>query len=60
MKWIALATTFLLSMALAGLGLETDLRKLLAKGLTPLLLGAASAVFIASLSLALIMGLGLS
>ncbi|HKT16675.1 MAG TPA: YeiH family protein [Stellaceae bacterium] len=60
MKWIALATTFLLSMALAGLGLETDLRKLLAKGLTPLLLGAASALFIASLSLALIAGLGLS
>ena len=59
MSWIALATTFLLSMALAGLGLETDLRKLLAKGLAPLALGAASALFIASLSLALIVGAGL-
>jgi uncharacterized integral membrane protein (TIGR00698 family) len=54
MSWIALATTFLLSMALAALGLETDIRKLLAKGISPLLLGGASAVFIASLSLILI------
>lgn len=56
MSWIALATTFLLSMALAALGLETDIRKLLAKGISPLLLGGASAVFIASLSLVLIKG----
>jgi uncharacterized integral membrane protein (TIGR00698 family) len=59
MSRIALVTTFLLSMALAGLGLETDLRKLLAKGLAPLALGAASALFIASLSLALILAAGL-
>ena len=56
MRWIALATSFLLSMALAALGLETDLRKLLAKGIAPLLLGGASALFIASLSLVLVKG----
>lgn len=56
LSWIALATSFFLSMALAALGLETDIRKLLAKGISPLLLGGASAVFIASLSLILIKG----
>lgn len=45
------ATTFLLSAALAAMGLETDFRKLKAKGLRPLLLGAGSWVFIASFSL---------
>ncbi len=54
MHWVVLGTTFLLSMALAALGLETDIRKLLAKGFLPLLLGGASAIFIASLSLVLI------
>ncbi len=47
------ATTFLLSVSLAAMGLETDLRKLYAKGLRPLLLGAASSLFIAGFSLAL-------
>ncbi|HEY0146224.1 MAG TPA: YeiH family protein [Methylovirgula sp.] len=47
-------TTFLLSMALAAMGLETDIRKLRAKGLRPLLLGLASFLFIASFSLALV------
>jgi uncharacterized integral membrane protein (TIGR00698 family) len=47
-------TTFLLTMALAAMGLETDLGKLQAKGLKPLLLGAASWLFIAGLSLALV------
>ncbi len=56
LHWIALSTTFLLSAALAALGLETDIRKLLAKGISPLLLGGASAVFIATLSLVLIKG----
>ena len=52
--WIATTTTFLLSAALAGLGLETSLKKLVAKGLSPIILGAASACFIATLSLVLI------
>ena len=47
-------TSFLLSMALAAMGLETDIRKLRAKGLRPLLLGFAASLFIAALSLALI------
>jgi uncharacterized integral membrane protein (TIGR00698 family) len=54
MSWIVLVTSFLLSVALAALGLETDIRKLLAKGIAPFLLGGASALFIASLSLVLI------
>jgi uncharacterized integral membrane protein (TIGR00698 family) len=48
------ATTFLLSVALAAMGLETDISKLRAKGLKPLMLGAASALFISGFSLALI------
>jgi len=58
MTWIALSTTLLLSIALAALGLETDIRKLVAKGVLPLLLGAASALFIATLSLILIKASG--
>jgi uncharacterized integral membrane protein (TIGR00698 family) len=53
-SWIVLATTFLLSMSLAAMGLETDIRKLRAKGLRPLLLGAASWLFIAGFSLMLV------
>lgn len=51
---IATLTTFLLSMALAAMGLETDIRKLKAKGLCPLVLGAAAACFIASFTLVLV------
>ncbi|CAH2600131.1 conserved inner membrane protein YeiH [Rhodovastum atsumiense] len=47
-------TTFLLTVALAAMGLETDLRKLRARGLRPLALGAASWLFISGFSLALI------
>ncbi|KZD22895.1 YeiH family protein [Tardiphaga robiniae] len=47
-------TTFLLTMALAAMGLETNIRKLRAKGLRPLLLGAAAFLFIASFSLMLV------
>ncbi|MBS0252952.1 MAG: YeiH family putative sulfate export transporter [Proteobacteria bacterium] len=47
-------TTFLLSVSLAAMGLETDIMKLKAKGLRPLLLGAASSLFIAGFSLGLI------
>ena len=52
--WIAAGTTFLLSVALAAMGLETDIRKLAAKGIRPALLGALAFLFIASFSLVLI------
>jgi len=51
---IILATTFLLSMALAAMGLETDLAKLRAEGIRPLLLGFAAFLFIAIFSLGLV------
>lgn len=47
-------TVFLLSLALAAMGLETDIAKLRARGLRPLLVGAFSWVFISGFSLALI------
>lgn len=52
--WIVPGTTFLLSLALAAMGLETDIRMLRAKGLRPLLLGALSWLFIAGFSLTLV------
>ena len=52
--WIVMATTFMLSMALAAMGLETDFRKLKAEGLKPLALAAMAWVFIALFSLALV------
>jgi uncharacterized integral membrane protein (TIGR00698 family) len=52
--WIATLTTFLLTIALAAMGLETDVRKLVAKGIRPALLGALAFLFIASFSLVLI------
>jgi uncharacterized integral membrane protein (TIGR00698 family) len=48
------ATTFLLTVALAAMGLETDIRKLRAKGARPLLVGAGSWLFISAFSLVLI------
>lgn len=51
-------TTFLLSVALAAMGLETDIRKLAAKGLRPALLGFAVFLFIAIFSLTLIKATG--
>lgn len=51
---IVTVTTVLLSMALAAMGLETDIRKLRAKGLRPLMLGAAASLFIAAFSLMLV------
>lgn len=53
-KDAALVTSILLSVALAAMGLETDIRKLAAKGLRPLLLGALSTGFIACFSLYLV------
>ncbi|HEY1735620.1 MAG TPA: YeiH family protein [Methylovirgula sp.] len=51
---IVMATTFLLSVALAAMGLETHIGKLRAKGLRPLLLGLISFLFIATFSLGLV------
>ena len=51
---IVAATTFLLTLALAAMGLSTDMRKLAPKGARPLALGALSSVFIAVLSLMLV------
>jgi len=56
--WIATVTTFLLSVALAAMGLETDIRKLAAKGLRPALLGVLAFLFIAGFSLTLIKLIG--
>ncbi len=56
--WIVVVTTFLLSVALAAMGLETDIRKLTAKGFRPALLGALAFLFIASFSLGLIKLIG--
>ena len=51
---IVTVTTILLTMALAAMGLETDIGKLRAKGLRPLMLGAAAFLFIATFSLLLV------
>ncbi len=51
---IVTVTTLLLSVALAAMGLETDIRKLAARGIRPALLGALAFLFIASFSLSLI------
>ncbi len=51
---IAAATTFLLSVALAAMGLETDIRKLRAKGIRPFILGLAATLFISGLSFIMI------
>lgn len=56
--WTAATTTFLLSMSLAAMGLETDIAKLKAKGARPLMLGAAASLFIAAFSLGLIKLMG--
>jgi uncharacterized integral membrane protein (TIGR00698 family) len=52
--YLTQATTFLLTVALAAMGLETDVGKLRAKGFKPLLVGAGSWMFISVFSLALI------
>jgi uncharacterized integral membrane protein (TIGR00698 family) len=51
---IAQVTTFLLTMALAAMGLGADFKKLVAAGPRPLLLGAVATLFISGLSLALV------
>lgn len=51
---IVTLTAFLLTVALAAMGLETDLRKLRAKGIRPLALGALAWAFISGLGFALV------
>lgn len=51
---VATSASFMLSMALAAMGLETDFSKLKAKGLRPLFLGLSASLFIACFSLVLI------
>ncbi len=51
---IVILTNFLLSMALAAMGLETDFAKLRQEGLKPLALAFCAWVFIAGFSLALV------
>jgi uncharacterized integral membrane protein (TIGR00698 family) len=51
---IVILTNFLLSMALAAMGLETDFAKLKSEGLRPVALAACAWIFIAGFSLALI------
>jgi uncharacterized integral membrane protein (TIGR00698 family) len=51
---IVAVTTFLLSIALAAMGLETNIAKLASRGLRPALLGAFSFLFIAAFSFMLI------
>jgi uncharacterized integral membrane protein (TIGR00698 family) len=53
-KMIVTLTTLLLSVALAAMGLETDISKLYARGLRPAILAASAFLFIASFSLLLI------
>jgi len=50
----ALLTTILLSLALAAMGMEADIRKLASRGFRPLLLGASASLFIACFSLVLV------
>lgn len=51
-------TAFMLTMALAAMGLETDIRRLRAKGVRPLALGAIAWLFISVTGLALVLWLG--
>ncbi len=55
---IVAATTLLLSIALAAMGLETNIGELTARGFRPALLGAFASLFIAGFSLALIKLMG--
>jgi uncharacterized integral membrane protein (TIGR00698 family) len=51
---IVTLTTFLLTVALAAMGLETDVAKLYAEGVRPAILGALAFLFIATFSLTLV------
>jgi uncharacterized integral membrane protein (TIGR00698 family) len=51
---IGVATTFLLSMAMAAMGLHTDFGHIRARGLRPLALGLLASLFIAAVSLVMV------
>ena len=51
---LAMATSFLLTMALGATGLMVNASKILTRGVRPMLLGIAATVFIAAFSLILI------
>lgn len=53
-RTLAVLTNFLLSMALAAMGLQTDIRKLRAEGWRPLALGAFGWLFIAAFGYAML------
>ena len=55
---LALATQVILAIALAAVGLETDLRRIAARGWRPLLLGGLATAFIAACTLALVLVAG--
>ncbi|WP_417601800.1 YeiH family protein [Pararhodobacter oceanensis] len=52
--WMISLTVFLLTMSLAAMGLEADIRALRKKGARPLILGAVNCAFVAGLGLALV------
>ncbi|MEO3428741.1 putative sulfate exporter family transporter [Pelagibius sp. CAU 1746] len=54
-SWITSASSLLLTMALAAMGLAANVRKLADKGIRPLVLGGASSLSIAGFSLLLIL-----
>ena len=56
-KWIEFFDMFLLTMAMAGMGLETDFRQLLKVGYRPLFLSIFATAFISFISLLLIIWL---
>jgi uncharacterized integral membrane protein (TIGR00698 family) len=59
-EWVArlvFVNQFLLALALAAMGLETSVRKLIGEGLRPFLVGAGAWCFISALSLGLIRAL---
>jgi uncharacterized membrane protein YadS len=53
-RMMGMLTTSLLSVALAAMGLETDISRLYARGLRPAILGAVAFLFISGFSLLLI------
>lgn len=57
-KAIITLTNFLLSIALAAMGLETDVSRLYGKGIRPAILGALALLFIATFSFILIKVIG--
>jgi uncharacterized integral membrane protein (TIGR00698 family) len=54
---VGTATGFLMTMSLAAVGLEVDIRKLLTQGIRPALLGLAASLYIAIAGLAVVLAL---